>query len=112
MSKSKKIIICTAFVIVFVLCLIIYVIKSPAGDFITIKSDGRIIEQVDLKTVTVGYEIEVKHNGFNKIRITDSGAFVYEADCPDKLCIHQSKKGIYPIICLPHKLVIERADKK
>ena len=105
MSKIK---IYVAFAVVFIVCLIIYAITSPKGDVIVIKSDGNTIEAIDLKTVTEEYEITVDNSGYNKIRITRDGVKVFEADCPDKLCIEQSEKGIYPIICLPHKLVIEK----
>lgn len=56
-------------------------------------------------------ELVFKNNlgGRNVLRIKEGQAFMSEADCPDKLCIHQksiSKNG-ESIICLPHKLVIE-----
>ena len=107
MKISKKTIIYAAFSLVFVLSLVIYSTTSPFGD-VVIKSDGKVVEKVDLKTVTDEYEITVENSGYNKIKISSEGVEVYEADCPDKLCIEQSKKGIYPIICLPHRLIIEK----
>ena len=109
MSRSKKIAVYGIFVIIFILAVVLYVITSPKGDVITVKSDGKVIETVEIKTITDEYEITVENKGYNKIRISQSGAEVIEADCPDKLCIDQSEKGIYPIICLPHKLVIEKS---
>lgn len=107
----NKIKIYAAFAAVFVICLVIYKIASPKGDVIVIKSEGSVIETVDLKTVTDEYEINVENEGYNKLIINREGVKVIEADCPDKLCIEQSKKGVYPIICLPHKLVIETKQK-
>lgn len=107
MKANNKIKVYAAFAAVFCVCIIIYAITSPKGDVIVIKSDGNVVETVDLNAVTEEYEITVENAGYNKIKITPIGVKVIEANCPDKLCIEQSEKGIYPIICLPHKLVIQ-----
>ncbi len=108
MKTSKRVIIYAAFALLLVISLVIYTTTSPNGAVVVIKSDGKEIQKIDLKTVTEEYEFTVENSGYNKIKISREDAKVYEADCPDKLCIEQSKKGIYPIICLPNKLVIEK----
>ena len=37
-----------------------------------------------------------------------------EADCPDKLCVHQKaiERTNETIVCLPHKVVVEIQDAK
>ena len=93
-------------VIIIALC-ILSVFINRQGDSVTITSDGEVIYAGSLADVTEPVEINSNKIGYNKIIITDSGANVTEADCPDKLCIEQSRRGTYPIVCLPHKLVIE-----
>ena len=92
--------------IILALCIAsVFVMRS--GDNITVTSDGEVIYTGTLAHITEPVEINSNKLGYNKIIITNSGAKVTEADCPDKLCIEQSNKGTYPIVCLPHKLVIE-----
>ena len=37
---------------------------------------------------------------------------IAEADCPDQVCVNQGwiSNGTVPIICLPHRLMIEIVD--
>lgn len=54
--------------------------------------------------------------GANLVVIKDGIANVTDADCPDKLCVHQGEINSVgqSIICLPHKLTVtiigEKAD--
>lgn len=45
----------------------------------------------------------------NLLVISEGGARISEADCPDKLCVNQSeiRYSGQSIICLPHKVVVE-----
>lgn len=45
----------------------------------------------------------------NLLVISEGGARISEADCPDKLCVNQGeiRYGGQSIICLPHKVVVE-----
>ncbi len=99
-------------IIVFILIIIALCICSflavQSGSSITVTSDGEVIYKGTLADITEPIEVNSNKLGYNKIIITNSGAKVTEADCPDKLCIEQSKKGTYPIVCLPHKLVINK----
>lgn len=96
------------FIIVILALCIFSVFITQSGDSITITSDGEVIYSGKLSDIKEPMEINSTKLGFNKIVITDSSVKVTEADCPDKLCIEQSRKGTYPIVCLPHKLVIEK----
>lgn len=52
--------------------------------------------------------------GYNEIEIKDKSVVMKDANCPDKLCIHQGKidTDMETIVCLPHKLIVEiRSDK-
>lgn len=72
--------------------------------------DGEYIREIDLQAVTLPYEFTVETAyGRNVLRVEHGQIAVIEADCPDLICVHQGfvdDSGI-PIVCLPHKLVIE-----
>lgn len=74
---------------------------------------GVVIIKVDGEeqgTYPLSEEQTIKINGgTNILQIKDGKADMTEADCPDKLCVHQkavSKNG-ESVICLPNKIVVE-----
>lgn len=81
---------------------------APSGQRVRIVSNGRLIETVDL-SVSPNREITVENEfGRNVISIEDHRIHVTDADCPDRTCVKSGfLSGARPIICLPHKLVIE-----
>ena len=62
----------------------------------------RLDEEID--TWIDGYQ-----GGQNHLVIQDGCARIEEADCPDKLCVHQKaiSKNHEMIVCLPNKVVVE-----
>lgn len=49
------------------------------------------------------------NGGTNILVIEDGAAFMKDADCPDKLCVHQKKKSKTGerIVCLPNRVMVE-----
>ena len=88
----------------------IYLSRGSSGNCVKIKSDGEVIEVIDLDKVTEPYYLNVECDGFNRIYVENGKIGVVEADCPDRICIKQSESGIFPVVCLPHKLVIEKTE--
>lgn len=80
------------------------------GTIAVIRVDGEIYEKIDLDTVAVAYDMEIKTEfGYNKLHIERDGISVTEADCRDHICMDcgkVSRAGV-PIVCLPHRLTIE-----
>ncbi|MDR1515387.1 MAG: NusG domain II-containing protein [Synergistaceae bacterium] len=100
-----------------------------SGDlFLEISSDGRVIQNLDLKKIAPGTSILLREGGgTNELLVsgdlagsaglTGSARSVrmISADCPggDCLKIAPLKSGRGTIVCLPHKLVIKlRANGK
>ena len=76
------------------------------GTVAVISVDGEELERVDLSKVRK--EISTEY-GNNTVHIEPGAISVIAADCPDHVCVYQGKltgSGI-PIICMPHRLVIE-----
>ncbi len=77
--------------------------------------DGEIYREIDLRAVTMPYEFEVETEyGCNTVRVEHGRIAVIAADCPDKICVQRgwAEDGLLPIVCLPHRLVIELEDGK
>ncbi len=110
MTKTDKIVI----VVILALAAVFYVIFNTAvfGDSpekVIISVDGSEYAAYRLaeisKTETVRVETEF---GVNVVEITNHGARVIEASCPDKLDVHSgeiSKSG-QMIVCLPNRLTV------
>ena len=70
---------------------------------VTVKGEVQGIYSLDQNQT-----VEINH-GSNVLEIKDGTAKMSEADCPDKLCVHQRSISKYheSIICLPNKVVVE-----
>ncbi len=80
-------------------------IGADSAGCVTVKVDG-VIEGV----YSLGEDQEVDINdGTNHLVIKNGKADMTEADCPDKLCVHQKavSKNHESIICLPNKVIVE-----
>ena len=72
--------------------------------------DGREYRRVDLGAVTEPYEFTVETEwGWNTVRVEPGAICVTDADCPGHDCVQQGaiSNGMIPIVCLPHRLVIQ-----
>lgn len=78
-----------------------------------IVQDGAVIRRVDLDAVTETEDMTVPYGAHsNTIRIAPGEIRMLAADCPDQICVKSGKltEGGLPIVCLPHRLVIQWAD--
>jgi len=82
-----------------------------SGAVAEIYLDGELIKTINLTDVNKSYSFEVEDGkgGHNMITVENSRICVSEANCPDQICVNQKwiSDGVKPIICLPHRLVIE-----
>jgi len=55
------------------------------------------------------FTVPAPDGGSNTVAVSGGRIRVEQADCPDKLCVKQgwSRTEGYPIVCLPHGLVIQ-----
>lgn len=84
-------------------------ILSPKekGAVAVVYVDGKEYQRLSLDTDTEVH-IETEY-GVNVIAVNEGYVDCTEADCKDKLCVHQRKinKVNQTIVCLPHKMVVE-----
>ena len=77
-----------------------------------ISRDGVLLEEIDLSRVDEPYSLTLEdESGRNVLSVERGRVRVSEADCPDQVCVKQGwvSSGAAPIVCLPHKLVVELA---
>ncbi len=86
--------------------------KSPA-EVIEISVDGKVIETLDLAK-DQELTIDGVSGGTNHLIIKDGEAWVSEATCPDRLCVHQGKIHLDGeiIVCLPNKMTAQIKSTK
>jgi hypothetical protein len=81
--------------------------NKTSGDKVVIKVSGEFYKELPLNKDTT---LEIQGmGGTNLLVIKDGYADMTDADCPDKLCVQQSRisKDGESIICLPHQVVVE-----
>ena len=82
----------------------------PGGTRAALYIDGELYDTIDLAAVAAPYERTVQSEwGWNTIRVSHGAIQVVDADCPGHDCVEQGaiSDGAIPIVCLPHRLVIE-----
>ena len=103
--KKKDWILIITVISVAMLALVLHMIIGGTGaGSATVTIEGKIQGVYSLKEDRI---IEI-NDGTNILQIKNGYADMIEADCPDKLCVHQkavSKRG-ESIICLPNKVVV------
>ena len=75
-----------------------------------ITRDGVLLEEIDLDRVDEPYTFVLEDgSGRNTVQVEQGRIRISEADCPDQVCVNRGwiSDGTVPIICLPHKLIIE-----
>ena len=83
------------------------------GETVVIKVDGNVVKQLALKNDTE-FDVSGYQGGMNHIVIQDNAVYMSDADCPDKLCVHQGKIQYagQSIICLPNKVSVTIEDEQ
>ena len=94
------------FIVILFACLILgavwfYTVFSEKGGQVQITVDGEVYGT---------YDLSAEQGKTTNILVIKNGvADMVEADCPDKLCVHQhsiSRNG-ESIVCLPNKIVVQ-----
>ena len=105
MNKKQHFIYAGVFLAIIILCVAIILLK-PQGSVAEIYLDGELVETVRWTSLTETVRIPVGEG--NVVAADSSGVWMEEANCPDKLCIHQGKRHIsgMPIVCLPNRVTV------
>lgn len=84
--------------------------KKTSSPVARITRDGELLREIPLDEVEESYSFVVEDEaGSNTILVEPGRIRVSQADCPDQVCVNQGfiSDGTVPVVCLPHKLMIE-----
>lgn len=84
-------------------------LNRNSGGRAAVYQDGELLRVIDLSRVDEPYTFVVDSpQGSNTVEVERGRVRVSHADCPDQVCVRQGwLTGAAPIVCLPHKLVIQ-----
>lgn len=88
--------------------------RKPGGHVARIFVDGELVREIDLDKLTVPERFTVTTDRGENVILAEPGRVrVESADCPDQVCVHAGwlADSAAPIVCLPHRLVIELAGE-
>lgn len=109
MKKSFKIdlIIIAAVIIIGAVLLGIFLLNKKPGKNVVVSVDGKEIATYPLDEDRDEW-ITGAYGGKNRLIIKNGTARIEEADCPDKLCVHQGSisNTNESIVCLPHRITV------
>lgn len=118
MTKGVKICLAAVITIFAISAITAWIIVTPkkgkTPQYVEIVQENRILYRIDLRQEKDRtFRIEYPDGGWNDITIENSRIFVSDADCPDKTCVESGelRNEHFPIICLPHKLVIRFSEQ-
>ena len=102
--KKRDIILIASILIVAIALFLIVELTKEEGAGVTVKVDG--IEVAEYSLAKNG--THSLNGGTNILVIEDGKAYLSDANCPDKLCVHQGKISMTgeTITCLPNKLTV------
>ena len=103
MKKRDIILIASILAVAIALFLIVELTKEE-GAGVTVKVDGVKVAEYSLSADGT-YPL---NSGTNILVIENGKAYLSDANCPDKLCVHQGKISMTgeTITCLPNKLTV------
>ncbi len=81
---------------------------SKKGDRVTVYVDGSMTGEYLLESGNI-IDIEGYNGGHNTLTVENGYAYMSDASCPDKLCMHQGRisgEG-QMIVCLPNRVIIK-----
>lgn len=97
-----------ALIVVLVLILYLFYGKKSLGADVVVTVDGKEFGRYSLSEEQQINITDAKGRITNVLLIQDGHADMIEADCPDQLCVHQSRISHENenIVCLPNKVVV------
>jgi hypothetical protein len=86
---------------------------ASTSRYVSIQVNGKETERIPLDSSAVGRKLPIRTvYGYNLIEVGENRVRIVEADCLDRLCVHQGwiDRPGQLIVCLPNRLVVEVVD--
>ncbi len=107
MKKNDIILLASVLIVAgIILTLVLTVGKMNTGQTVVVTVDGEEYARLPLDK-----DAELTINGYgggtNLLIIKDGKAYISEASCPDKVCVHTgAASDIKSIVCLPNRVMV------
>ena len=115
MAKTRTWILVILAILVLSLAASVYLLtRRPDGRVARIYVDGELIREIDLDALAAPERFTVATDRGENVVLAEPGRIrVESADCPDQVCVRAGwlSDSATPIVCLPHRLVIELAGE-
>ena len=112
MNKKDAIIPAAGLITAALIFIIMKFVAGNGGTKVKVTVDGKEYAVYKLSK-DAEYDIEGYAGLVDRLTIKDGKAYMKDAACPDKLCVHMGKissKGEI-IVCLPARIVVEIVEK-
>ncbi len=85
-----------------------YNLAKEEGSYVTLIQNGEEVQSFSLSEEQE-YRIESEDGNFNLLRIQGGEVYMYEASCPDQICVnHRPINHVgETIVCLPNEIVLK-----
>ncbi|MBQ3134201.1 MAG: NusG domain II-containing protein [Oscillospiraceae bacterium] len=108
MKTKHWILIFAAVALLCAVAIVLFPLPQQVASAADIYQNGILIRTVPLGQ-DARFTITAPNGGTNTVAVSGGRIRVEQATCPDGLCVNQgwSRTEGYPIVCLPHGLVIQ-----
>lgn len=108
MKTKHWVLLFAAAAIACVAAIILFPLPQGVANCAELYQNGTLIRTVSLDEDT-RFTVAAPNGGSNTVAVSGGRIRVEQATCPDQLCVRQgwSRTAGYPIVCLPHGLVIQ-----
>ena len=112
MKKNDFILLSAAILIsaAIIVCFFAF-LGNRSADTVVITVNGEKLAEFPLDE-DIEYWINGSQGEKNLLIIKDGAAYITEANCPDKVCVHSGRaEELKPITCLPNKVVVTISER-
>ncbi|MCR5625966.1 MAG: NusG domain II-containing protein [Lachnospiraceae bacterium] len=104
--KRNDLILILVILLLGIVSFIVISLRGTRGEMVNIYVDG---VQIGSYPLNEDREVLIEGvGGVNTLVIKDGKADITDADCPDRLCVHQAPvdRDSASLVCLPHKVIV------
>lgn len=105
MKKKDLILLCVILALALTVYLVLFLIYKDSGEVVVVRVSGEEYARLPLNEDT---ELIIDGSGgTNLLVIKDGQAFISEASCPDRICVHTGVASeIKTIVCMPNEVTV------
>ena len=105
MKKKDVLLLCAILALALVIFFVLFLIYRGSGEVVVVKVGGEEYARLPLNKDT---ELIIEGvGGTNLLVVKDGKAFISEASCPDRVCVHMGYASeIKTVVCMPNEVTV------